>query len=301
VKRGTGRSISIIIPTLNEGKYLPRLLDSIGKQDFEDFEIIVSDAHSSDDTARTARSFGARVVVGGLPGVGRNRGASRAHGELLFFLDADVKLPRDFLRKAYEEMQERFLDLATCEMRPLSNLLLDQVLHRTVNVIIKMGQYTKYPHAPGFCILISRRLFQRIGGFDESLRLSEDHDIVVRASRLRPLRVLNSTFFWIDVRRLRKEGRLSYGAKVLYAEIHRFFGGKIVDDSIIKYEFGDFSKMNAASRLRRIERRINRIDMQYKAFMKKAHEENLRAFAERQLRIIGRLLRGMITKSEQGG
>jgi glycosyltransferase involved in cell wall biosynthesis len=290
MKTGIDKSVTVIIPTLNEGKCLPRLLESIRKQDFDDFEIVVADAHSTDDTVQTARRYGARVVVGGLPGVGRNRGAKQAQGEFLFFLDADVKLPRDFLRKAYNEMQERFLDLATCEMRPLSSLRLDRVLYKGANLIIKMGQHTRYPHAPGYCILISKRLFERIGGFDESLRLAEDHDLVVRASRFRPLRVLTSTTASVDVRRLRKEGRLNYAAKNVHVEIHRLLLGKIVDDNTIEYQFGDFGRVNTASKLRKVEQRIHRMEMQYRALLR-GHEKRQRAFAARRLRIIGNSLR----------
>jgi len=286
--------ISIIIPTLNEAKYLPRLLGSLQRQTFQNFEIIVADAGSKDQTAAIARAHGAKVVKGGLPAAGRNRGAAHARGDFIFFIDADVKLPASFLEKAYGEMQERFLDLATCEMKPLSNLLLDRVIHNTVNIILKLGQHTDYPHSPGFCILISRRLFERIGGFDETLRLAEDHDLVIRASRYRPLRVLESTFFWVGVRRFIKEGRLNYAGKVIYAEIYRWFRGRIIDEKAIRYEFGDFSRMNNKSRLRRIERRINKMEMRYRALRKKAKEERLVAFTKRQLKKIGWLFIGGI-------
>jgi len=102
--------ISIIIPTLNEEKYLPKLLESIKKQDFKDYEVIVADAGSTDNTKKIAKKFKARVVKGGMPGPGRNRGAEAAKGELLFFFDSDVKLPKGFLKKAHDEMEKRFLE-----------------------------------------------------------------------------------------------------------------------------------------------------------------------------------------------
>ena len=82
--------VSIVIPTLNEGDLLPRLLASIGKQTFRDYEVIVADAKSGDNTKQIATSFGAKVVRGGMPGEGRNAGVRRARGEFLFFFDADV-------------------------------------------------------------------------------------------------------------------------------------------------------------------------------------------------------------------
>ena len=68
-------TISIVIPTLNESEYLPKLLDSIKKQTFTDYEVIVADAGSKDGTVEAAEKEGALVGAGGMPGVGRNRGA----------------------------------------------------------------------------------------------------------------------------------------------------------------------------------------------------------------------------------
>ena len=55
--------ISIVIPSLNEEKFLPILLESITKQTFKDFEVIIADAGSKDNTVEIAKKFGAKVVI----------------------------------------------------------------------------------------------------------------------------------------------------------------------------------------------------------------------------------------------
>lgn len=77
--------LSIIIPTFNEEKYLPILFESLQKQTFNNFEIIVADNNSTDATRSIALAAGARVVGGGLPAGGRNMGAKFAQGEWLLF------------------------------------------------------------------------------------------------------------------------------------------------------------------------------------------------------------------------
>ena len=231
--------ISVIIPALNEELLLPDLLEDLQNQSFKDFEVIIADAGSSDKTREIAQEYGAKIVQGGLPAVGRNNGARVARGAFLFFLDADIRIPAAFLECAHAEIQSRYLDLATCEMVPLSDQPMDMFLHDFTNLAIKLGQFTD-PHAPGFCILISHRLFKRINGFDETLKLAEDHDLVQRASQFRPLRVLTSTQVNVSVRRLEKEGRARLVSKYLAVELHRIFLGKIRTD-IIQYEFGSFS------------------------------------------------------------
>lgn len=76
---------------------MPWLLDSLGKQDFKDYEIIRTDAGSKDKTVEIAKNYGCKIIPGGLPSKGRNEGAKVAKGDLLLFLDADLILPEGFL------------------------------------------------------------------------------------------------------------------------------------------------------------------------------------------------------------
>ncbi len=258
--------ISIIIPTLNEERDLPTLLESIKTQSFKDYEIIVADANSKDNTKEIAKKYGCIITEGGLPAVGRNKGANIAKGDFLFFFDADVKLPRNFLKKANDEITEKYLDIATCEIKPISKLKIDRLIHKFANIFLKMGQYLD-PHAPGFCILVSKRLFKRIKGFDEGLRLGEDHDFVKRASKIEKVRVLESTYIFVSVRRLTKEGRINLIKKYFKVEIHRMFKGEI-KDSIVDYEFASYNNQPEEKYIIAFENKINMLEREYKKFQK---------------------------------
>ena len=76
------KELSIIIPTYNEEKGIPILIKSIQAQNYKNYEIIVADAKSKDNTVKVAKKLGARVVRGGLPARGRNNGAKVAKGEI---------------------------------------------------------------------------------------------------------------------------------------------------------------------------------------------------------------------------
>ena len=116
--------ISIIIPTLNEEKYLPHLLKSIKEQDFfsnpEKLEIIVADAGSEDKTVEIAKSFGCQITKGGLPAKGKNEGAKIARGDLFLFLDSDVILDKNYLKKALKEFRERKLSVASGVLKSIT-------------------------------------------------------------------------------------------------------------------------------------------------------------------------------------
>src|SRR3981189_1856481 len=92
--------LTIVIPAKNEATMLPRLLESLCRQDYADMSstrVLVADAGSTDGTVEVALSFRDRlaveVVPGGLPSVGRNAGARLAATRYVLFLDADVELP----------------------------------------------------------------------------------------------------------------------------------------------------------------------------------------------------------------
>jgi glycosyltransferase involved in cell wall biosynthesis len=227
---------SVIIPTLNESALLPGLLDRLDGQTFRDFEVIVADAGSKDGTREICRSRGVILTEGGMPAVGRNAGAAVAKGDRLFFFDADVMPPPDFLEKALEEMTSEGIRLATCWFEPDSDNPLDQLLFELANHFVKLSLKTD-PHAGGFAIFVDRDLFERVGGFDETLKLAEDHDFVKRAARHAPLHMLESTQIRMSVRRLVKDGRFSYSAKCIQVELHRLFKGEITED-IVDYQFG---------------------------------------------------------------
>ena len=257
--------LSIIIPTKDEEKFLPGLLKSINSQDFDDYEVIVADAFSSDRTREIAEEYGARIVDGGMPGVGRNAGARAAQGDFLFFLDADVIIPEGFLKNLYNEMQERYIDVATCSIKPISDIQLDRIIHKLINLTI-MANLRVDPKAFGFCIFITKRLFNRIGGFDETIKVAEDNDLVKRASEYRPLRFLNSSYVQVSVRRFEKEGRLSYMAKGIGLNVYRTFKGEIrFDNDIVNYDFGGYdTEKEKTKRLDRIENHLINMEKSYK-------------------------------------
>jgi len=220
---------------------LPRLLDSIKSQDFNDYEVIVADAGSKDSTREIAVNNGCRVVDGGLPAAGRNAGAAAARGDFFFFLDADVIIPQGFIRNVYDEMQDNYYDLATCEIRPLSNYRLDRVLHRMINLAVILNLRVD-PKAFGFCIFVTKRLFERVGGFDETIYVAEDNDFVKRAAEFRPLRYLGSAHLMVSVRRFEKEGRFAYMNKGIKLNLYRTFRGEIRNAEVVTYEFEDYDK-----------------------------------------------------------
>ncbi|KKQ21717.1 MAG: hypothetical protein A3G45_01935 [Candidatus Staskawiczbacteria bacterium RIFCSPLOWO2_12_FULL_37_15] len=230
-------SLSIVIPTFNEEKLLPALLESIRKQSGVKVEVIISDNNSTDNTRKIADSFGAKVVDGGLPAKARNNGAKMATNDIILFLDADVILPApDFLKKTLLEFSKDNLGIATCEFYPMSEKTIDKLFHQAANFYLKKT-HTIMPHIPGFCIFVRKDIHKKINGFDETIKLAEDHDYAQRSSHVAKFGFLKSYPIIVSVRRFERDGRFNIAAKYALCEAHIFLNGPIRSD-IFKYTFG---------------------------------------------------------------
>ncbi|MCR4313730.1 MAG: glycosyltransferase [Candidatus Uhrbacteria bacterium] len=233
--------LTIVIPTKNEEAYLPPLLESIQGQTFQPSEVIVADAYSTDRTREIAQAHGAKVVDGGMISFGRNAGAREAQTDFILFLDADVELrDPEFLEKAIGEMLERHLDLATCDVFPLSDQYIDHFLHKAYNIYARAWG-SLYPHAPGFCMLTRRELHEKIGGFDEKATFCEDHDYARRAIEHGRFGFLKSTKIPVSIRRLDRDGRMKIAITYMLAELHLAFLGPIRHNKF-HYTFGHVPK-----------------------------------------------------------
>jgi glycosyltransferase involved in cell wall biosynthesis len=230
--------LSVIIPTLNEATHLPGLLKALQTQTRPPDEIIIADAGSKDGTVELASAHGAQLVQGGMPGPGRNAGARAAHGDIFLFLDADVLPHPDFIENALDEFERDGYVVATCPTEALSDDISNKLIMDATNLYLQIIIPIS-PRAPGFCIFARRDVHQTIGGFDETLKMSEDHDYVRRASRQGEFGILASAHIPVSMRRLEKEGIVGLALKYLWCEMYAL-AGKPIRSMPFEYEFGAF-------------------------------------------------------------
>lgn len=184
-------SLSIIVATLDEEKYLGVLLDSIASQDFDKpYEVVIIDASQNDRTLAVARSrsgaLDLRLVKAARADVGlqRNLGASLAKYDHLLFLDADVILGPSALHRCASRIEGRRLAVVSIRHRAdrRSPMLLAAML--CVYVLILAARAFRYPVTNGDFLLTNRATFAAIDGFRTGFLLGEDTDFGYRASRL---------------------------------------------------------------------------------------------------------------------
>ena len=230
--------LSVIIPTLNEENYLPFLLESIKRQNLSNLEIIVADAGSKDRTIEIAKRYNCKITKGGLPAKGRNEGAKIAKGDLLFFVDADIVLSENFLERTLKEFKERNFDVASFCLEPQTKNWFEKFLFNAFYNLPILFLEKILAHGAQ-AILVRKEIFEKVGGFDEKIKFSEDHSFVRKAKKISNFGILRKVRIFSSLRRFKKEGWIKTYFKYFWAEIYMIFFGDIKKD-IFKYKFGQF-------------------------------------------------------------
>ncbi|MDA0153646.1 glycosyltransferase [Vibrio sp. Makdt] len=238
--------VSIVVITLNEEKRISRLMEELSVQTHQEFEVIVVDSNSEDNTREVAQAYESalpKLTVHHMQergvSLGRNTGAALAQYNRILFLDADVSLPRNFLAKALYELEENKLEVAGVYMSSKGLPLVHKFGYGLFNTGLFATQFF-FPTAIGACIFSTKRAHEEIGGFDEEIVLCEDCDYVKRASKTWRFRFLNMTFGF-DPRRLDQDGVLKTGSTYLKANVRRFFKGEMRNNEM-NYKFGHYKE-----------------------------------------------------------
>src|SRR5437016_13327837 len=160
------RSVSVIIPTWNEAKYLPALLDSLRNQTRSPLEILIADSESTDGTQNVAEARGALLVPGHRrgPGEGRNRGARAARGDVFLFVDADCITPPDLLDAIVAAFDEPGVIGASTGLRPAHGKLRARAPVPLATGYQRAMTLWGFPHNAGYCFFFRREAFQTPGG-----------------------------------------------------------------------------------------------------------------------------------------
>lgn len=179
-------SVAFIIPAYNEAEMLPLTLDSINRYatGIGPYEIIVVDNLSTDGTGMIAAAKGARVITSNASTIGKNRnlGASNSKASTFIFLDADITLTPEWSLNALRAVQDvagnPFLITGSDCRIGSSTGWVAKTWFDSPNLKTS-SQYIGSAH-----LIMSRLLFEWLGGFDESLKTGEDYDICSRARML---------------------------------------------------------------------------------------------------------------------
>lgn len=194
--------LTIVIPCKNESKTIDATLTLLNFQDgIENVEVIVAD--SSDDgttyqlEVRNRDKFNLKIIEGGLPAKARNNGARLVKTPYVLFIDSDMfLLDPSLLTDATKEMRLCKFDLLTTKVRTTSGKY--NYVFRTFDVIQKISKSIS-PFCLGGFMLFRVDTFNRLGGFDEQVQVSEDY-LLSKQIKPKKFKILNRTIFTLPRR-----------------------------------------------------------------------------------------------------
>jgi glycosyltransferase involved in cell wall biosynthesis len=199
--------LSIVIPVKNEENNIVSLLDCLKQQSFQDFDIIIADADSTDFTILNILSHKIshkiKIVKGGLPGVGRNNGAKKSKSKFILFIDADITIKdNNLLQKSITLINNNNLDLITtnisCRNNKIANLI--YIINNKFQFLSKFDK----PFATGMYFFIRKSKFDELEGFNKYDQYAEDYNLSRKINK-KKFNIVNS-FVYSDDRRFKKIG-----------------------------------------------------------------------------------------------
>lgn len=182
--------ISVVIPTLNEEKYLGKTLEELNKQAHPDFdyEVIVADSSSTDRTVEIAKKYGAKAVIVPKvsPAFARQKGIEAARGEIIACLDADTLPSSDWLKiLAREFTNDKDLVGLTGKVKILGKGALSKIsFFFFQNIFYPLNFLLGKTIFNGQNFAVQKKAFLTIGGFNTSIHSGEDADLGLRLSKV---------------------------------------------------------------------------------------------------------------------
>ena len=196
--RSNNPKVSVIIPTYNRGWILKEAIDSVLAQDFTDFELVVVDDGSTDDTKKILDDYKSDLIVIRQSNKGvsaaRNRGIGAASGGLIAFLDSDdLWLPRKLATQvAFFDANPAAVINQTEEIWIRNGVRVNPKIrhHKFAGMIFErsLALCLVSPSA----VMMKRSLFDEVGLFDEDLPACEDYDLWLRISWRYPVYLIET-------------------------------------------------------------------------------------------------------------
>jgi glycosyltransferase involved in cell wall biosynthesis len=208
---------SIVIPVLNEEGYIGALLDCLSAQTLSDFEVLIIDGGSTDNTEQVVdehkNGLQLQFVKSPKKGVSfqRNYGASLAQSDRLMFMDADVYFEEDFLYKIEEYLLKNSdIDILSTWLIPNTDKRLYKLVFKIYNRATDIAKRW-IPVSVGAFMYCKKETFLALKGFNEDMNVTEDWDFVIRAHRKRfKFALLHNPKIYFSIRRMEKMGKTRY-------------------------------------------------------------------------------------------
>ncbi len=182
--------VSVVVPAINEEKYIRRCLEALAHQEHSgfDIEVILVDGNSTDRTREIASAYNVRVLVQKQRGIAQARqlGFEAARGEIIASTDADSAPPRDWLMRLVAELHSApeivgvYGPIRLYDGKPYEDLL----SHYLAGSYLYFNAVIQRPAFSGQNFAVWRAAWIRVGGFDTHWVSAEDMNLSLKLRRI---------------------------------------------------------------------------------------------------------------------
>ncbi|MGA2681836.1 MAG: glycosyltransferase [Candidatus Bathyarchaeia archaeon] len=195
--------VSVVIPTKNSSSTLSNCLQSLVRQEYTNFEIIVVDGHSKDNTIEIAKKYTNKVFFeeGETRASGCNVGIQHAQGDIIAFTDDDCEVPKDWLTQIVSNFEDETLDvLGGSTKTPEKSSKIEKAFGAVQNDLLSLTNSWESTRAACDNVIGCNSAYRKAtlidaGGFNEKLPTAEETELHFRLKQAgKQIRYLGSLF-----------------------------------------------------------------------------------------------------------
>lgn len=235
--------ISLVIPTYNEEKSIERCLLSLESQTIprNNYEIIVVDGQSTDNTVEIAKKYADKVIHQKSKGVGgaRNDGVAVAKHDLIATSDADCTMPEDWLEKIVQAFEAKDVVLVSGKVKLVESTPLISTSYYITEKVWHLMYVLKISHfLCGANTAFRKKEFMEIGGYS-NIPILDDFEISMRMKNKGDMKYARDIYIYYSTRRLKKEGLKKNGSLWIYNWLRLHAGLPVKSINYAKQNYED--------------------------------------------------------------
>jgi glycosyltransferase involved in cell wall biosynthesis len=221
--------ISVIVPTYNEGSTVSRCLESIKKQTFKDYELVVVDGHSKDNTVEVAKRYTNRIVFDkgkGTPAA-RNVAVEQVKSEIVVFIDGDTMIPENYLEVVDKSFKKGVVGVGG-PLLPEEGSFADKIIFFiAADMLRRLFSLFGSHHFSGASCAYQRKAYLEAGGFREDLDMLDDVEMSIRMSKFGKEKFEPKMLAVTSIRRTKQKGHASTVGMYLRGYLSLFKTGQV--------------------------------------------------------------------------
>jgi glycosyltransferase involved in cell wall biosynthesis len=224
--------ISVIVPAYNEEKYIAKTLQTLKDQTYKNYEIIVVNNNSTDNTGKVAKELVKKVYLEKKKGYNNavNRGVKEAKADIITICDADTLYPNNWVEKIikdFEKDKDVIAVYGTCRFYD-SGFIVNSLAWLFFTPFLKISLLLGFHNTPGFNFAMKKWAYKKVGGYDPKIFNSILMDVQLgkRLQSIGKMKQDTSLIVYTSARRFSKDGLLKTTWYFFDAWVRLNFGKK---------------------------------------------------------------------------